>query len=633
MPKRKKISAIGRILWPGILKPPPLLTVAEWCDQFRVLSSESSASPGLWHNSRTPYLVGIMDAFNDPTVETIVVKSSSQIGKSEALLNIIGYIITQDPGPVLFVQPSLAIAEAFVKDRIIPMVRDCPALSKKITLARTTRRDTVQDTMLHRTFAGGHLTLAGANSAASLASRPIRVLLMDEVDRYPVSIADEGDVVALARKRTTAFYNRKIAMVSTPTVKDASRIEFEYANSDQQRYFVPCPNCQHYQYLKFGGKDEPFGLKWEPEKPEIAWYECEDCHKVIKNSDKSWMLLRGEWRQTGENLTGNVRGFHINELYSPFVTFAELARNFLDSCKLPETLRTFINTSLGEAWEEVEDLPDINDIAKRAEDYVKVPRAVRVLTAGIDIQGDRIELEVIGWGKNFESWGIERQIIYGDPSQPALWGQVDLYLKREFEVDGGPALTISCTCVDSGYCTDAVYSYVKDKAGRRIFAVKGLPGPGRPIVGRPLKNQYSRVIKVFPVGVDTVKDIIYAHLRVENDGEAPFMHFPATYGPDFYEQITAEKCVTKHKGGQPLRTYVKVRQRNEALDIRVYARAALELLKLNLDTMDEPLGVVKVLYTNVEKPKPRRQPVLDEIVRRMRSEGQKRGVGFVNNWK
>lgn len=632
---KNDVDAVWEALSPIILKPPPLLTVSQWCDEFRMLSSESSASPGKWHNHRTPYLTGIMDAFNDPTVETVVVKSSSQIGKSEALLNIIGYVITQDPGPILFVQPTLAIAEAFAKDRFVPMIRDCPEIRKRVSLNPNSRKALVQDTTLHRTFPGGHLTLAGANSAASLASRPIRVLLLDEVDRYPASLTAEGDVVSLARKRTTAFYNKKIAMVSTPTVKGASRIESAFEASDQQKYHVPCPHCAHMQVLVFGDKTAEYGLKWDDGKPETAWYECIQCHARIHNTDKARMLLQGHWKPTcHENMSGKVRGFHINELYSPFVSFADLAENFLDSRRLPETLRTFINTSLGEVFEETEELPDITEIELRAEEYTKVPGPVMLLTAGVDIQGDRIELEVVGWGKHFESWGIERQTIYGDPTQPAIWNQIDLYLKREFEHEGGGALRIACTCIDSGFCTDQVYKYVRDKAGRRIFAVKGMAGPGRALVGRPLKNQYSRVLKVFPVGVDSVKDIILAHLLVENDGQAPYMHFPKAYGTDFYEQLTAEKCVTRHKSGQPVRVYIKVRQRNEALDIRVYARAALELLKIDIDKLAAPFGEVRASGVAISEPKqsPKRQPVLDEIMRRMRSEPRKRG-GFVNNWK
>lgn len=630
---RTKRTAIGYALSAEILRPPPLLRVSEWCDEYRILSSESSASPGRWHNSRTPYLCGIMDSFNDPTIEIIVVQSSAQVGKSEVLLNDIGYVITQDPGPILFVQPSLQIAEAFVKDRVIPMVRDCPALSERITLQKTTRRDAIQDTMLHRTFPGGHLTLAGANSAASLASRPIRVLLLDEVDRYPLSLGDEGDVVALAKKRTTAFYNRKIVMVSTPTVKGISRIEFEFLNSDQRRYFVPCPHCTHMQTLRFGDKTSEYGLKWEDGQPTTAYYECENCHKAIRNADKARMLLAGEWRPTNPDAPANVRGFHINELYSPFVSFAELAASFLSAVKLPETLRTFINVSLGETWEEKEDLPDISALELRAEDYTKPPSGVLALTCGIDVQGDRVELEVIGWGKLYESWGIDRTTIYGDPSQAAIWSQVDLYLKRAFESETGVELSIACTCIDSGFCTNMVYEFVKPRVARRIFAVKGVPGPGKPIVGRPLKNQYSRTLKVFPVGVDGVKDIIFAHMNVENDGQSPYMHFPKSYSTDFYDQITAEKCVTRHKNGQPVRTYVKIKQRNEALDIRVYARAALEMLKINLDKLEAPFGARQRINTP-EKPKapPRKGPNLDEIMRRMSSQGRKKGGGFVNNW-
>lgn len=635
-PKRSstKKRTIRRVFDCSALRPPPRQKVSEWAEASRILSSESSASPGKWHNATAPYLAGIMDALNNPLVERIVVMSSSQIGKSEVLLNMLGYVIENDPGPCLMVQPTTLMAEAFVKDRVLPMARDCPSLHGKLELERKAAK-LIQDTILHRSFPGGHITVAGANSPASLASRPVRFLFLDEVDRFPSFLRQEGDVVSLALKRTTAFYNRKIVMTSTPTVKGASRIEQEWGKSNKQYYFVPCPNCQHWQRLQFGGETEDFGLKWHKDDPESCWYECEGCHEAIAASDRGVMLARGEWRATASS---PIYGFHINELSSPFVSWAEMVRDFLSSKGSPETLRTFVNLALGESWSLDLEAVDDQKIALRAENYDGLPEKVLVVTAGVDIQGDRIEGEFVGWGKNRESWGIERFVIPGDPSQHQVWDQLDVILKKTWAHPAGGAVGLSAACVDSGFLADQVYRFTQPRFGRRIFAIKGVSGAGRALVNKPLsaRTLLSRKIKVFPVSVDAGKDVLFAHLAIgqEDAGDGPYMHFPLAYGPEFYEQLTAEKAVIRHKSGVGVRTYVKIRQRNEALDIRVYAMAALDLLKIDLDKLDAPFGLQTAESKVIPETKPisRPRPGLEEIIRRMNSTGQRRGGGFVNNW-
>lgn len=631
-PSLTKLRVIRETFKCSLMRPPPRQKVSEWAQASRILSSESSASPGKWHNATAPYLVGIMDAFNNPLVERVVVMSSSQIGKSEVLLNTIGYIIQNDPGPCLMVQPTTLMAEAFVKDRVLPMVRDCESLHGKIEVERKAARP-IQDTMLHRTFPGGHLTMAGANSPASLASRPIRFLFLDEVDRFPPFLKQEGDVVSLALKRTTAFYNRKVVMTSTPTVKGASRIEQEWEKSNQQYYFVPCPHCQHWQRLQFGGKTSEFGLKWQKDKPENCWYECESCHEAISPASRAAMLARGEWRATRQSAT---YGFHINELSSPFVSWPQLVQDFLEAKSSPETLRAFVNLSLGESWSLDTEPVDDQQIALRAENYDGLIDGVLLITAGVDIQGDRIEGEFVGWGKNRESWGIERFIIHGDPAQAQVWAQLDLILKKTWGHPCGATIGLSAACVDSGFLTDQVYRFTQPRYARRIFAVKGVAGVGKSLVNKPLsaRTVLSRKIKVFPVSTDAGKDVLFAHLAVpvEEIGRGPYMHFPLSYAPEFYEQLTAEKAVIRHKGGVGVRTYVKIRQRNEALDIRVYAMAALDLLKIDLEKLEAPFEARSAApITARPKESPRQQPILDELVRRMNSRGPQRG-GWVNNW-
>ena len=351
----ESVAATAATVW----APPPTLTVSEWADEYRMLPKEASSEPGRWRTDRAPYQRGIMDAVNDPTIREIVAMTSAQVGKTEILLNVIGYFISQDPSSILVLQPTLDMAEAFSKDRLATMARDTPALSGKIAEPRA--RDS-GNTLLHKKFPGGQITMAGANSPASLAMRPIRIVLCDEVDRYPVSAGSEGDPVNLAKKRANNFWNRRVVLTSTPTIKGLSRIESAYLASDQRRYHVPCPHCGEYQTLQWSG------VKWDDGHPETARYNCKHCGERIDGSEKVGMLMRGRW--VAEKPFTGIAGFHLNELYSPWRTWAEVARDFLEAKHAgTEQLKTWVNTSLGESWEEAGD--SIEDIAliARLEDY------------------------------------------------------------------------------------------------------------------------------------------------------------------------------------------------------------------------------------------------------------------------
>ena len=397
------------------LRPPVRMTVSEWADRYRILSPESSPEPGPWRTSRVPYLREIMDTLGDPLVRRVCWVAASQVGKTEVVNNYVGRSIDQNPGPILVVQPTLNMAEIWSKDRFTPMIRDTARLRAKIADPRA--RDS-GNTMLHKTFTGGRLSIVGANSPSGLASRPIRDALFDEVDRYPSSVGSEGDPISLGEQRTRNFWNRKVFYVSSPGDLATSRIWQEWEASDMRRYFVPCPHCEHRQVLEWKN------VKWETEevegealhRPGTAVYVCANCGAIFEEMNKRRMLELGEWCAT--NPDGRFPGFHLSALYSPWVTWAELAALWLEKKRSPEELKTFINLQLGEPWEERDQAFEPTDLASRAEKYPEqIPHGVGVLTAFVDVQADRLELSIRGWGEREESWLIGHHRIYGDPEQ------------------------------------------------------------------------------------------------------------------------------------------------------------------------------------------------------------------------
>ncbi len=549
------------------MKPPPKLTVSEWADTFRVLSSESSAEPGKWSTSRAEYQRGMMDAVSNPDIETVVLMTCAQIGKTELINNVVGYHIHQDPAPMLVVQPTLEMAQTWSKDRLAPCLRDTPVLSNKVKDPRS--RDS-GNTTLHKTFAGGHVTACGANSPASLASRPCRIILCDEVDRYPISAGTEGDPVSLAKKRSSTFWNRKIILVSTPTDKGASRIESAYSESDQRKFFVPCGDCGETQALKWGQ------VHWTDKNPYSAVYTCEHCGSAWDDAARFRAIRKGKWQATAEP-KGKVAGFHINGLYSPWTPLYEAVSDFMNSKRDPMRLKTWINTFLGETWEEQGEQVDEMDLMERAENWGdELPEDVLLITAGVDVQDDRLEIEIVGWGRGEETWSLAYETMYGDPSSAELWNRLDVTLGRKFEHPTLGEMVIRSVCVDSGgHYTQQVYNYARLRAGRRVFAIKGVGGEGKPIVGRPSKNNVGKV-PLYAIGVDTAKELHYARLRIDEPGPG-YCHFPSKRDEEYFRQLTAEKQVIKYHKGYPTRTWVKTRTRNEALDVRVYAIAAFHI--------------------------------------------------------
>lgn len=579
------------------LKPPPKLTVSEWADAYRVLSSEAAAEPGKWSTSRAEYQRGMMDAVSDPSIETIVLMTCAQVGKTELINNVVGYHIHQDPAPMLVVQPTLEMAQTWSKDRLSPCLRDTPVLANKVKDPRS--RDS-GNTTLHKSFSGGHVTACGANSPSSLASRPCRIILCDEVDRYPLSAGSEGDPVSLAKKRSSTFWNRKIILVSTPTEKGASRIEQAYDESDQRKYFVQCPDCDEYQVLKWSQ------VKWEDQNPYSARYTCECCGTLWDDTARFRAIRYGEWRATSE-AKGKIAGFHLNGLYSPWTPLYEAVSDFMSSKRDPMRLKTWVNTFLGETWEEQGDRIDEFDLIERCENWGNdLPEDVLLLTAGVDVQDNRLEIEIVGWGRGEESWSISYQTIYGDPSTSELWARLDTVLQEKFTHPTLGEMIVRGACVDSGgHYTQQVYNYARLRAGRRVFAIKGIGGEGKPVAGRPTKNNIGK-INLFPVGVDTAKEIVYARLKMKEEGDG-YCHFPVGRDEEYFRMLTAEKKVTKYFKGRPKMEWQKIRTRNEALDCRVYATAALAILNANLQTLYQQ---AQNRVQSPEQAQPTRRPAL-----------------------
>lgn len=560
-----------------LLAPPPTLTVSKWATTYRKLSQESSAEPGNWNSNRAPYQEGMMNAVHEKGIHEVVFMTSAQIGKTEIINNIIGYFIHQDPATMLLIQPTLSMAESWSKDRFSPMLRDTTALRELIDDPKSRHSG---NTLLHKRFPGGHITMAGANSPSSLASRPIRIVLLDEEDRYPLSAGTEGDPGSLAQKRSTTFWNRLLVSASTPTTETESRVNARYNQSDQRKYYVPCPTCHTYQTLSWSN------LKFDKEDPSSVYYECNHCETHIHHTQKQTLLKNGEWR--AEKPFNGTAGFHISELYSPWVTWEEMVHSFLKAKRLPDTLKAWVNTSLGETWKDETDGIEHHYLMQRKEHWGKhIPHEVLVITCGVDVQGDRLEAEIIGWGKEEESWSLQYNIIHGDPAQHHVWKDLDNILFQRFTNTRNHQLAISCTCIDSGgHHTDNVYNYCKKYEMHRIFAIKGASQTGKPLISHYSRSNRKKV-KLFSIGTDTAKQIIYARLKIDSPG-AGYCHFPTHYEEKYFEQLTAEYVVTKFSNGHPQRVWVKAsNKRNEALDCRVYGLAALRILNPNLDMLAE----------------------------------------------
>ncbi len=567
---------------------PVKMTVSEWSDQFRRLDVKTSAEPGQWQTGRTPYLKGIMDAFTDPYVDEITVMAASQVGKTEAMYNMLGFIIDQDPGPTLMVSPRADDAKSVSYNRVRPMIECSPVLSKYIPI------NTDDITKLEYHFDRMILYFAGSNSPADLASRPIRYLFLDEVDKYPKFSGREADPIKLASERQKTFWNKKTVKVSTPTTREGY-IFREYDKSDQRRFHVPCPHCGKKQVLLFGQ------IKWPKEESSaeriknnrLAWYECSHCKKRIDDIHKQKMMLAGEWiSEKGEH--NRNRGFWVSSLYSPWLTWSDIASEFLKSKDYVELLMNFVNSWLAEVWEEKIEETTVDKVRNLARDYDQgvVPDEVLVLTAGVDVQKDHFYYVIRGWGYYEESWLIRADRV-------EYWDDIiDCLFKTEYRrVSSAETLNVYMSCIDSGFRTDEVYRFCREWPDK-TKAIKGLEEITGGRFYRANKIDInSRTGAVIPGGlvlwnlnVTQYKDKINRLVTSKNPGKWHIFKNPAD---DYLMQFTSEHkvLIRNRTTGKAKEVWQKKKEAaaNHYLDAEVYALAAADIIRaLNMRKEDAP---------------------------------------------
>ena len=620
------------------IKPEQPLTVSQWADEYRILSSKASAEPGKFRTDRTPYLKEPMDCLStESPIQRVVMMFAAQTGKTECMNNWLGYCVAHAPGPMLLVQPTVEMAKRLSKQRLESMLQETPCLAEKIAPARS--RDS-GNTMMQKEFPGGMMLLTGGNSATGLRSTPCRYIGLDEVDAFPGDVDGEGDPVALAEKRATTFARRKVLLTSTPTVRDFSRIETEYLRSDQRKYFVPCPHCGVFEYLKWPQ------LKWQKGDASSVEYECEHCGERFSEIHKSTILRKGEWRATSKG-DGRTAGFHLSGLYSPLGWFSweEMAGEWLRAKGDAPALKTFINTRLSETWEEnyVSKI-SAEGLMKRVEPYLPgvIPNDVLILTMGVDVQGgggtegQRLSVSIWGWSTGEEAWLCDHQTLAGDPHQGEVWKALDVLLTSDWVKEDGTKMKIEVTCIDSGgLATMPVYQYCRERQALGVVPVKGASTRGKPPIGKGSRQDINfkgktlkKGVSLYMVGTDTIKDCLMGRLKhnVKNeDGSSPgYMHFHAQTDESYFRELTSEQQILKtNRSGFNVPTWIKkAGVPSERLDELVYAYAGLNLLYQR-----HPRAKIWEIYT-----KKLLNSVINTQQKRVSSKKSGKSPDYVNSW-
>lgn len=600
------------------IRPIPMMKISDWSDKNRFLSSESSAEPGPWRTSRTPYLRDILDDLspNTPVTEVIAMKGV-QLGYTEGGLNVVGCYIDIAPCPIMYVMPTIEMSKGISESRIDPMIDMSPSLKQRVKPSRS--RDS-GNTKFTKRYPGGVLVLSGANSAASLRSRPVKVLVLDEVDAYPLSVDGEGSPIALAEKRTSTFGSkRKIYKLSTPTIEGQSVISDEYEKTDKRKYHVPCPHCDHKQELKFAN------LKWTDSDYQSVLYFCEGCGTGIEERYKPRMLEQGEWVVTApENRNPYKKGYHINSLYSPlgWLSWAQIAEQWVDAQDNVNLMRVFVNTILGETYRDKGEAPPWENLYNRRETYDIniVPADVEFLTAGVDIQKDRIELEIVGWCRGKRSYSVDFRVLLGETSSKDVWDQLAKVVTETWKTESGAGMPLRMMAIDTGYNTQYVYEFCRRFDVTRVIPVKGqdtqqiMIAPPRQVDVTASGKKIGKT-KVWHVGVSLIKSEVYGFLREEKreDGSIPhgYCHFPQ-YDTHYFKGLTAEQLEMRiNNRGYRVYMWVKKYQRNEPLDCRVYARAAASVVGLDRHENNEEfwnsMKALKAVQVTEEPEKPKQK--------------------------
>lgn len=599
---RRLMKAISRGL--AGMQPPENLTVTEWAECKRYLSTEASAEPGLWRTSRTPYLRAIMDAFTDPKIRHIVFVAASQVGKTEVINNIIGYIIDQNPGSILFVHPTTIDAREFSKLRIAPMIRDSPAVRRRISAPKS--RDS-GNTLLQKTYPGGILTLCGSNEAHALASKPIRYVFGDERDRWAQSAGTEGDPWELAMARQTTFYNAKAVEVSTPTIRGSSNIAKSFAKGTMERWKSQCPHCGEFHEIqwkdiRFKAEETVVNHERTYTVHDVFWI-CPGCGCVseeatMKKQPAKWVA------ENPAAYANGVRSFWLNAFVSPWASWESICLKYQNALGDTGKMQVVYNTCFGQLWEDRGDTQDPDTLLGRREVYeAELPEGVLVLTAGVDTQDDRMEYEIVGHGHFGETWGIEKGIIMGRPDDPATWDSLDMMVfDRVLRFKDGLGLKVSTSFVDEGgHFTEWVRQFCRNRVGKKVFCIKGFPGADRPFTSPPkkqkiiIKNRYLGTVWQYQLGVDSGKQIIMDNLKVQTPGPK-YCHFPLRddYGAMYFHGLLSEHLVPEGKVRQRwVWTKIQGHERNEPLDCRNYALAAFKVLPVDLDAVDRRLKVAR----------------------------------------
>ncbi|RJX35656.1 MAG: phage terminase large subunit family protein [Desulfarculus sp.] len=570
------------------IAPPAKTTVSQWADRHRVLAGPAVAESGRWRTSRVEYTREIMDCFSDPAVETVSWMAASQVGKSELILNVAGYFVHVDPCPMLIVQDTLPSARDFSQSRLAPMIEETPCLRAKV--AEPKGRDP-DNTLLRKTYAGGQISLASAQSPGDLSGRPRRVVLADELGRYEDT--REGDPVALMRRRTSNFWNRKLGFLSSPADKGTCRIEGQFLEGDRRRFHVPCPHCGREQVLRhpnvvWDKLEDENGNPVRDENgklihlPETARYACEACGSLWGDAERDRAVRRGRW--VAERPFKGHASFHLNALYSPWVPLAKYADEFLKAKKLPGTLKVFVNTFMAETWEDAGESVDEDEIYRRAvseawEPKPAIPAQVAVITAAVDQQENRLEVEVIGWGRDEEAWSLLWVQIYGDPLLPEVWARADSVLLGKFTTADGRELGIRAAGVDTGGPAggpEMAYAFCKSRWFRRVWALKGKArGLGVEVWPPRFSKRNKGNVPLFVVNVDEAKLVVTERLKIEARGPG-YCHFPKDRPSGYFRMFGAERLVTKYQRGFPVKRWHRASGRpNEALDLWGYNYAVL----------------------------------------------------------